>query len=88
MTTTYLKAEYISSRSQNTEEQAQEHIRKKDGDLAKLKHTSCMRDYAIWLLVINILKDFINIVHMFQPPLLLKGHRFLNLCLIFYVQNL
>ena len=40
------------------------------------------------LVVINILKDCINIVHMFQPPLLINGHRFLNLCLMFYVQNL
>ena len=37
MTTTYLKVKYINSRSHNTEEQAQEHIRKKDGDLAKLE---------------------------------------------------
>ena len=37
MTTNYLEAKYIHSRSQNAEEQAQEHIRKKDGDVAKLK---------------------------------------------------
>ena len=37
MITIYLKAKYINSRSHNTEEQAQEHIRKKDGDLTKLE---------------------------------------------------
>ena len=40
----------------------------------------------MWLVVINIFKDFINIVYMFQLPLLINGHRFLNLSLIFYIQ--
>ena len=63
MTTTYLEAKYINSRSQNrNEEQAHEHIRKKDGDLAKLKQIDFSSIHLFKFVIIKEIKKVLKLL--------------------------